>query len=701
MAASPREFSFSGTIAPTRLSAAYRAGLVFVAAAMLLLPLLYVGVIGVTGAAVWWHLTEHSWLLGGKGGGQWRLMLYLAPAIAGAVLVFFMIKPILAPRSKREEVIEVDPASEPSLFALTATICRQVGAPMPKRIQVDCQVNASAAFNRGALGMLGNNLVLTIGLPLVAGLTIRQLSGVLAHEFGHFAQGGGMRLTALVRGINFWFGRVVYERDSWDQKLEHWSRNAAWQVSLLLVIARGAVWLTRQLLSGLMWSGHAISCFMLRQMEFDADSYEVKIAGSQAFARTSTRMREMNLAAQLGYSDLRESLRKGTLPSHLPAFVVQRCERLPAEWRNDIGRADAERTAWFDTHPSDASRIAAASRTSDAGVLQGGDGPATALFRRFDALSAAATRRHYEQDLGIRLEPITLIDTDAAIRQSLQSEKDWLAIRQLFGDSISAYRPLPLSRADVHLLDRPSLLTMWSAAHAATAGPTAGVNEQYREFEALESKRDKAFAAQELLRGGFGSVVAADFDLTAGTMEETVSVLRTCEEQQQALTPPLQAFEASGAVRLLAAIRLQSDVPVSEEVMQLIDAYNALASVVDRSREIRRLDFAFALLEQNASQSPQPEAIRTRLTETAALVANRVETIRSALATVASPSAIDPRRAPLSQHCGLEANGQSASTGEVIDRIYGVYFEVLGRLAALAVAAEVQLTASGSLAVWR
>src|SRR5687768_1743022 len=184
MAASPGEFSFSGKIAPTRLSPAYRVGLVFVAAAMLLLPLLYVGVIGVTGAAVWWHVTENSWLVAGRGGGQWRLLLYLAPAIAGAVLVFFMIKPILAPRSRREEVIEVDPASEPVLFALIAAICRQVGAPMPRRVQVDCQVNASAAFNRGALGMLGNDLVLTIGLPLVAGLTVRELCGVLAHEFG-------------------------------------------------------------------------------------------------------------------------------------------------------------------------------------------------------------------------------------------------------------------------------------------------------------------------------------------------------------------------------------------------------------------------------------------------------------------------------------------------------------------------------------
>jgi hypothetical protein len=41
----------------------------------------------------------------------------------------------------------------------------------------------------------------------------------MAHEFGHFAQSGGMRLTFIVRSINAWFGRVVHERDEWDEKL--------------------------------------------------------------------------------------------------------------------------------------------------------------------------------------------------------------------------------------------------------------------------------------------------------------------------------------------------------------------------------------------------------------------------------------------------------------------------------------------------
>src|SRR5690606_33534294 len=106
-----------------------------------------------------------------------------------------------------------------AIWALVERICAAVRAPVPRTIAVDADVNASASFERGWLGFFTGNLRLTIGLPLVTGLRLDELAGVLAHEFGHFAQGGGMRVSFVVRSISGWFARVVYERDSWDQRL--------------------------------------------------------------------------------------------------------------------------------------------------------------------------------------------------------------------------------------------------------------------------------------------------------------------------------------------------------------------------------------------------------------------------------------------------------------------------------------------------
>jgi hypothetical protein len=164
-----------------------------VAIAMLLLPLVYLSLVAGAAAVVWWHITANTWIV--SSASQWQLMVYLGPAIIGIVLVFFMVKPVLARPAKRPESIPISRAEEPGLFEFIEQICRQVCSPVPWRIQVDCQVNASASFVPGVMGFVDRRLVLTIGLPLVAGLSIRELGGVIAHEFGHFAQGGGMRLT--------------------------------------------------------------------------------------------------------------------------------------------------------------------------------------------------------------------------------------------------------------------------------------------------------------------------------------------------------------------------------------------------------------------------------------------------------------------------------------------------------------------------
>ena len=120
--------------------------------------------------------------------------------------------------------------------------------------------------------------------PLVAGMNMREFAGVLAHEFGHFTQGTGMRLSYVIRTINGWFGRVVYERDTWDVTLEVWAMEAeSFYISIALGFARLSVWLTRRILQLLMLLGHGISCFLTRQMEYDADIYQMRVAGSEGF----------------------------------------------------------------------------------------------------------------------------------------------------------------------------------------------------------------------------------------------------------------------------------------------------------------------------------------------------------------------------------------------------------------------------------
>ncbi|MEN1680158.1 MAG: hypothetical protein AAGJ46_11240 [Planctomycetota bacterium] len=213
--------AIGGPIDPVRPTLMYRLSILLSLGAMLLMPLVYLGVIAAACYAVYYHIAFHTFIFEGvRGrGAVYAFLIYLAPALIGPLMILFMIKPLFARPARHQKTRSLRRESEPVLFAFVDKICETVRAPKPKRIDIDCDVNASASFRKGMLSMLGNDLVLRLGMPLVAGLTVRQLGGVLAHEFGHFSQGAGMRLTYLVRSISHWFTRVVYERDEWDEWL--------------------------------------------------------------------------------------------------------------------------------------------------------------------------------------------------------------------------------------------------------------------------------------------------------------------------------------------------------------------------------------------------------------------------------------------------------------------------------------------------
>jgi len=418
--------AFSASVPRTRSSFFYQIGLLVVSVAMLALPLIYLAMIGL---AVWgvyaWAIGFWPWLGSIRGGPRlyvFKLIAYLGPLFAGVVLVFFMIKPLFAKRAPRAQPLALNPAAEPLLFAFIQQLCRTVGAPRPARIDIDCQLNAAAGLRRGLWSLFSQDLVLTLGLPLVAGLSLRQFAGVMAHEFGHFTQGFGMRLSYLIRNVNVWFARVVFERDAWDVTLAEWAETQEWQLAIIVGLARLGVGFSRLLLHVLMLVGHGIGCFLLRQMEYDADTYEIRLAGSEAFEATVRRMHV--LASLLGpaYKEMRASWNiNHHLPESVPAFLLHHDANLSRAKRTQLeDTLGLEATGLLHTHPSNGDRIRRARQAGQPGVFQL-EGPATALFSNFDVVAKQVTLLHYTDDLGlpqplIKLMPVA--DSPTAISGS-------------------------------------------------------------------------------------------------------------------------------------------------------------------------------------------------------------------------------------------------------------------------------------------
>ncbi len=428
-----------------KTSAGYRAGLALSTLVMLLLPVLYLLLIVVIGSGVYWHLANNHVIVQsarGRAAGI-ALVLYLAPAIAGGIAILFMFKPLVAPRSKRPRIRSLTAQGEPMLFAFVEKICAEVGAPMPRRIDIDNDVNASASFRSGWWSILrGNDLVLTLGLPLVSGLSLQQFAGVLAHEFGHFSQGAGMRVAYMLRSINAWFLRAVYERDAFDDWLESMSSESDIRIGWVFYVARMAVWVSRRFLWVLLVLGHLLTGLIQQQMEYDADRYEVGMAGKDAFALTFRSMRLMGVAYQQAMGSLERISHEGKLVADFPRLMQSHAMKFPEDLASKIDELVAkEKTGLYDSHPCDSSRIAAHANSDRQGSFQS-ELQAAQLFVHFEAACTGVTEDMYRSIFDTKLKEKKIVPTSSVIAEESVQDAAWDSIQRYFLDAMGPERSL-------------------------------------------------------------------------------------------------------------------------------------------------------------------------------------------------------------------------------------------------------------------
>ena len=395
----------TGTVPRRRVSVFYQLGLFVVAVFMVLLPVVYLVFVACLAYATFWYGIHAKVMLYSLTGGIYffilKLIAYVGPLVGGTIAVFFMFKPILARPRRRAESMELNPAQHPRLYQFIAHLCDMLQVPVPRRICLDAELNASAGFRRGFWSFLGNDLVLTLGLPLAGGLNTRQLAAVVSHELGHCTQAFAMRLGYLIDRVDRWFMRVVYQRDTWDEAFEEWASSVNdWRLSLIVACAGVAIWLSRTVLTVLLHLGHAASCFLSRQMEYHADSCAVAVAGSAGLESLLLRLREQAVLHELAFKNLDQLWkRQHKLPDNLPDFLAQLEARLPPTFHEQARlRLLNETAGWLATHPTPAQRIQKARRQAIEGLFTL-EKPARLLFGDFAQAARAVTSRYYRQDL--------------------------------------------------------------------------------------------------------------------------------------------------------------------------------------------------------------------------------------------------------------------------------------------------------------
>jgi Zn-dependent protease with chaperone function len=540
-----------GRISPRRISLSYQLALVACAVVMLLLPAIYLGfVVGLVWCLQWYAI--HAALFFSNGG--WLMLLcYIGPLVAGGMLVLFMVKPLFARPAKKTPPLEIKLAEEPKLRNYIREISTAVGVSMPRRVFVDNQLNASASFRHGWLGLLRRDLDLTIGLPLVSGLKADELASVIAHEFGHFAQTGGMTASFVIRSVNGWFFRVVFQRDRLDAWLDLNSRQGDYRVVLILRIAGWGIWAGRKLLQGLMIAGHAVTCNLLRQMEYDADACAVQACGVEPNLGVERELGLLGVCLSRAYEDLNAMWREKRLVDDFPALVQSRRLALDPRVSESLEKAaDDEKPAWNQTHPTRRQRERAARALGSAGILHH-EGMASDVFEDYPGLCRRVTLHFFREELKLDVDPQRLVSAQEAAQIGNQDMLEAASAERLLAHGFDIRRPLLLPARNDAIATRLNDFsrTLQQNRELLSRDREAFIRDQ-KSFDLCSAERENVLGAEAFLETGM-KVQPASFGLSKSSLEEARRKRKACDEKLAALATVLRPADEAVVAWLLAA----------------------------------------------------------------------------------------------------------------------------------------------------
>lgn len=261
----------------TKLPSSYKIRASLAVIAILLFFSLYAGLVIALGYLVKYAFTYDI-------GSVNKVTIFLKiGAIAGSIMLFvFTLKFIFKLKNhKPNNRIKLKKEEHKNLWLFIDKICEETGAPKPKNIYVDPDVNAYVSYSNVWLSLfLPIKKELTIGLGLVDSLNLSEFKAVITHEFGHFAQ-STMKIGSYINSANTIIHNMIFDRDKWDDILDQWRASdirlsaAAWVITPIIWVIRQVLALFYQFLN-IMYSS------LSREMEFNADKVAVSTSGSQA-----------------------------------------------------------------------------------------------------------------------------------------------------------------------------------------------------------------------------------------------------------------------------------------------------------------------------------------------------------------------------------------------------------------------------------
>jgi heat shock protein HtpX len=258
-------------------------------------------------------------------GVSWRLFIFAALAI------YAIVRAIIPRRQKFVEPgPRLAPDEQPELFEEIRRTADATDSAMPEDVYLAPDVNAGVAHVGGFVG-IGARPIMILGLPLMAVLSVSELRGVIAHEFGHYV-GGETKLAPLIYRTRDAIGRTVFGLATSSQGFQQ-------------LLSFPFLWYGRLYLR----ATQAVS----RRQELDADRMAARVAGGTSMESGLVKIHAAGLAFGSYLNELGAVLFHGSLPPVAEGFsrFLEGSETRAALHRVTEEELRQDRADPYDSHP--------------------------------------------------------------------------------------------------------------------------------------------------------------------------------------------------------------------------------------------------------------------------------------------------------------------------------------------------------------
>jgi hypothetical protein len=456
----------------------------------------------------------------------------------------------------------------------------------------------------------------------------------------------------------------------------------------------------------LAWVGLIVTGALLREMEFDADRHEARIAGSETFAAVGTRLIVLNAARHAALSLQGRWWRSHRLVDDFPALVTTLAARVASQ--SEMVRELSEQamqmtTGRLDTHPALRDRLANVAREAEPGSFES-EAAATVLFDDLEGLCRAATLVEYKAELTFAFQSARLFPVTELLFE-VEGDRDSTERLACFtqGCPLAACR-LALSPSDVAPLDDESWQPKEDAAQSLDA-----IRRRILDLAPAAREAAQRLATARERHAQLGLAVAlvklncaidpARFGVPAVDVETVLAAHRQAAVELATSERDLAPFSEVLGDRLRAMLRLRrapgalADAARCEVLATTLIRLDSVRRDVDSVRA--RLVLIFGLCQQAARQSSPPQ-VRQRAHEAGIETRHILKTVHDRLDGVVYPFPLPKSQAgrgPDTPTVGVYLGSFSVPMDPA--GVYSRGVEILGQLQSL----EQRVVATLALAV--